>query len=164
MHQKENDKNNGPFARLAHVSVVVDDIEKAVHYYESLGVGPFAPPSNHEFSAGFYLEKPLNSKLTIREADIGGITLQLVEHLEGDCVAKDYLDRKGTGVYHLGFKVDSVDYAERTLIESGVGVLQKGRRMDNSGYTYFDTEAQAGVTLEIKQVPEKDEDRESKGA
>ena len=146
-------KNKSPFAKLAHISVVVENIEETIRYYESLGVGPFEAPANHEFISKSYKGQPLNSRLIIREASLGSIILQIVEHLAGDCVAKDCLDRKGPGIYHLGFLVEDVNLEESRLNAAGIDALQKGRREDDTGYTYFDTEKQAGVVLEIKQPP-----------
>ncbi len=34
------------FAKLHHVGVVVKDINKAIAYFESLGIGPFAGPGD----------------------------------------------------------------------------------------------------------------------
>ena len=155
MLKKIIDNASSPFATLAHVSIVVQDIEKAIDYYETIGIGPFIPPANHEFSTKSYRGKKLKSTLIIKEAQIGPIVLQLVQPIEGDCVAKEFLERKGEGVYHLGFRVDDVQAEEKKLVQSGVKVLQRGRRDDNSGYAYFDTEKYAGVILEIKQVPDQ---------
>lgn len=148
-------KEDSPFSTIAHISVVVRDIEKAVRFYEALGIGPFVSPVKHEFPTRSYKGKELKSILVIKEAQIGPIVLQLVQHIKGDCVAKDFLDRKGEGVYHLGFLVENVNVEEKKILESGIKVLQRGRRNDNSGYAYFDTESNAGVVLEIKQHPIK---------
>lgn len=153
MLKKIIDKKDSPFSKIAHISVVVRDIEKAVRFYEALGIGPFVSPANHEFPTRSYKGKELKSILVIKEAQIGSVILQIVEHIEGDCVAKDFLDRKGEGVYHLGFLVDNVDSEEEKILRSGIEVLQRGRRNDDSGYAYFDTESDAGVILEIKQLP-----------
>ncbi|MFC1532459.1 VOC family protein [Thermodesulfobacteriota bacterium] len=144
---------DSPFSRLAHISVVVKDINKVVKFYESIGIGPFVAPDNHQFSTKIYKGEPLKSELIIREARIGAIVLQLVQHIKGDCVVKDFLDRKGEGVYHLGFLVEDVNKEEEKIGRTGIKVLQKGRRNDESGYAYFDTEEHAGIILEIKQAP-----------
>ncbi len=141
------------FSRLAHISIAVKDMRESVDYYESLGIGPFRAPANHVFPDKTLRGVPLDAEVIIREAPLGPVTLQLVQHVRGDHVVKEFLDRKGCGVYHLGFLVDDVDAHERGMLGRSVGVIQKGRRRDGTGYTYFDTEEKAGVVLEIKEGP-----------
>ncbi len=149
-------RGNGPmttFSRLAHISIAVKDMRESVAFYESLGIGPFREPANHVFPVRTLRGVPLDAEVVIREAPLGPVTLQLVQHVRGEHVVKEFLDRKGCGVYHLGFLVDGVDGHEQAMRARGVGVIQKGRRGDGTGYSYFDTEDKAGVVLEIKEGP-----------
>ncbi len=141
------------FSRLAHISIAVKDMQESVAYYESLGIGPFREPANHVFPVKTLRGVPLDAEVVIREAPLGPVTLQLVQHIRGDHVVKEFIDRKGGGVYHLGFLVDDVDGHENGMRDRGIGVIQRGRRRDGTGYTYFDTEDKAGVVLEIKERP-----------
>jgi methylmalonyl-CoA/ethylmalonyl-CoA epimerase len=61
---------------------------------------------------------------------------------------RKFLDEHGEGVLHLGFVVDDVDKSEAAGRASGLTVLERGRRSDGSGFSYFDTATQAGVVLE----------------
>lgn len=138
------------FSRLAHISVVVKDMRESVDYYRSLGIGPFKSPENHVFLMKTFRGVPVESELIIKETSLGPIKLQLVQHIRGNHIVKDFLDRKGYGVYHLGFLVDNIEEHEKDMRERNVDVIQKGRRPDGSGYSYFDTESKAGIILEIK--------------
>jgi catechol 2,3-dioxygenase-like lactoylglutathione lyase family enzyme len=138
------------FSRLAHISVVVKDMQESVDYYQSLGIGPFKDPENHVFPMKTLRGVPIDSELIIKETCLGTIKLQLVQHVRGNHIVKDFVDRKGYGVYHLGFLVDDIEEHEKEMCDRDVGVIQKGRRPDGSGYSYFDTEAKAGIILEIK--------------
>jgi methylmalonyl-CoA/ethylmalonyl-CoA epimerase len=54
-------------------------------------------------------------------------------------------------VFHLGFSVADVDAAEREGADLGLGVISRGRLLDRTGFTYFDTaQCGAGVTLEVR--------------
>jgi 4-hydroxyphenylpyruvate dioxygenase-like putative hemolysin len=79
----------------------------------------------------------------------------LIEPGEGKTIYGDFLARNGEGVFHLGFVVDDVDEEEARLKEKGLRVLSSGRRVDGSGFTYFDTSNSAGVVLLIRQNPSK---------
>ncbi|MCP2167067.1 VOC family protein [Goodfellowiella coeruleoviolacea] len=145
---------NSPFQRLHHICVVVADIDRAVEFYTSVGIGPWQdyPPLTQ------YTELDVPSRdgflgLKYKYADVGGIQYQLVEPGDGDSPQQQFLDTHGEGVFHLGFVVD--DLAEGTAAAAGLGVRpwMTGRRPDGSGFTYFDTRARAGVTIEIRQSP-----------
>ncbi|MBW1612613.1 MAG: VOC family protein [Deltaproteobacteria bacterium] len=142
-----------PFSELQHITVVVEDMERAVKFYSSVGIEPFVPPDKHVFPKKTLWGKPINFKLLIRETQIGSVVLQLVEHIEGEDVYKEFVDQRGEGVQHLGFKVDDIDKEEDKAVKMGLQVTQRGRREDGTGYTYFDTESLGGVVFEIRQNP-----------
>lgn len=153
--KRENEKS--PFSELHHLMIVVNDIEKAVKYYESIGIGPFsAYPPLREYEKLEVEDESAFYKLIIKEARMGPIVLQLCQPGPGESIYKDFLERKGEGVQHLGFVVEDVDKAEAKLKARGFKVLSSGRRADGSGFTYFDTEDDAGVTLLIRKTsPQK---------
>jgi 4-hydroxyphenylpyruvate dioxygenase-like putative hemolysin len=127
-------------------------MERAVQFYESIGIGPFEdyPPLKEYIKlkvsdeTGFY-------NLKFKVAQVGDIQIQLCQPGEGKSPYKDFLEKKGEGVYHLGFVVDRVDEAEAELRKLGLNVLSSGRRADGSGFSYMDTAPKAGVTLLVRQ-------------
>ena len=147
-----NAKRKSPFSKLHHLSVVVRNLEKAIQFYESMGIGPFEdyPPLteyiklNVPDETGFF-------NLKFKVAQVGDIQIQLCQPGEGKSPYKDFLEKKGEGVYHLGFVVDQVDDSETELKKLGLKVLSSGRRADGSGFSYMDTAQEAGVTLLIRQ-------------
>jgi catechol 2,3-dioxygenase-like lactoylglutathione lyase family enzyme len=146
MSKKGSEKS--PFSTLHHVTIAVKDMEKAVKYYESVGIGPFKsfPPLRDFF------------KYIVKEAQIGPVSLQLVQPpSDEESMYGEFLKQRGEGVQHLGFVVDDIDAAEATLRKLGLRVTETGRRADGSGFTYFDTDAIGGVTLEIRQNPSQKE-------
>jgi catechol 2,3-dioxygenase-like lactoylglutathione lyase family enzyme len=147
-----NRSSKSPFSKLHHLSVVVRNLEKAIQFYESMGIGPFEdyPPLteyiklNVPDETGFF-------NLKFKVAQVGDIQIQLCQPGEGKSPYKDFLEKKGEGVYHLGFVVDQVDDSETELKKLGLKVLSSGRRADGSGFSYLDTAQEAGVTLLIRQ-------------
>jgi catechol 2,3-dioxygenase-like lactoylglutathione lyase family enzyme len=145
---------SSPFSELHHIAIVVRDIEAAVRFYESIGIGPFkAYPAMREYvqirvpeEEGFY-------NLIIKWAQIGPLQLQLIQPGEGASLYKTFLEKRGEGVFHLGFAVPDIDRAEIDVADMDLKVLSSGRRADGSGFAYLDTAAQGGVTLLIRQSP-----------
>jgi len=143
-----------PFSELHHVSIVVRDIEESVKYYTSIGIGPFVEyPPMREYNKinvpdedGFY-------NLRIVVARVGPVDLQLIQPGEGESLYKDHLEKKGEGVYHLGFAVDDIEESEADVKRRGISIISNGRREDGSGFAYLDTAEKGGVTLLIRQSP-----------
>jgi methylmalonyl-CoA/ethylmalonyl-CoA epimerase len=149
---KGNRNTKAPFSKLHHLSVVVRNMGKAVQFYESIGIGPFKdyPPLteykklNVPDETGFF-------NLKFKVAQVGDIQIQLCQPGEGKSIYRDFLEKKGEGVFHLGFVVDRVDTSEAELKKLGLKVLSSGRREDGSGFSYMDTVQKAGVTLLIRE-------------
>jgi len=146
-------ETNQLFNTLHHLCIVVPDLDAAVAYYQSIGVGPWTDfpslePYRYELTvsnAGDFM------RLKYRFANMGGIQLQLCEPHEGDTEQRRFLEKHGGGVFHLGFTVDGLDAAEAAGNALGMPTLMRGRLPDRSGFTYFDTRAEAGVVLELRQ-------------
>ena len=141
------------FGKPHHICLVVRDIEKTKSYYESIGIGPWVeyPPLveytqlNVADEAGFF-----GTRFVFTH--VGDLQLQLAQPGEGQSHYKDFLEANGEGVFHIGFEVDDVDGAENDLTGDGMKILASGRRDDGSGFTYLDTQQEAGVTLLVRQT------------
>jgi len=146
------DMGIGIFKRLHHICIVVEDLERAVKYYESVGIGPWlAFPPLDAFRDE--LEVPDRDgffRLKYRYANLDNIQIQLCEPGPGGTPQRRFLETRGEGVYHLGFGVDDCDDAESAGLAAGLRVGARGRRADRTGFTYFDTRDNAGVTLEVR--------------
>jgi methylmalonyl-CoA/ethylmalonyl-CoA epimerase len=139
------------FQKLHHVCIVVRDIENAVKYYESIGVGPWAdfPPMDAYRLDGY--DRVAFLKMRYRFANIDNVQLQLCQPGDGDTPQRRFLETRGEGVFHLGFSVENCDKAEELAASAGVDVLARGRLVDRSGFTYFNTANEgAGITLEVR--------------
>jgi methylmalonyl-CoA/ethylmalonyl-CoA epimerase len=143
-----------PFEKIHHFCLVVRDIEEKIKYYESIGIGPwqeYPPLSDYTDVVAPNLEGFKNLKFVV--AKIGDIQIQLCQPSQIDSPQKRFLDAHGEGVYHIGFVVDDVNEGEEAIKEKGLKVVSRGRRPDGSGFNYFDTKKEAGVTLLIRQNP-----------
>lgn len=139
------------FSKLHHLCVVVQDIDRAQAYYESVGIGPWHEyPPLHEYTELDVPDPDGFRALKYRYAWIGDQQFQLCEPGPADTPQRRFLDTKGEGVFHVGFEVPDANAAEVTVPAEP---LMRGRRGNGSGFTYFDTAEQAGVVLEIRQSP-----------
>jgi len=152
MKPNPTDNTRSLFSVLHHITVVVKDMEKSEAFYTSVGIGPFRTPTGHTIHTKTLRDKPIADKIIIREAQLGPVVLQLIQHIEGESIYKEFVEIKGQGVQHLGFLVEDIDQAEKDALAQGLNKLARGRRKDGTGYCYFDTESPAGVILEIRDM------------
>jgi hypothetical protein len=85
--------------------------------------------------------------LKYRICNLPNIQMQLCEPGNEPSPQRIHLDRKGEGVFHIGFEVPDADAAESQAKAHDLPVLMRGRRANRTGFTYYDTAAEAGVTL-----------------
>jgi methylmalonyl-CoA/ethylmalonyl-CoA epimerase len=136
------------FNKLHHICIVVHDIDKAQTYYESIGVEPwlqYPPLAEYE-----ELEVPSKAgfmSLKYRICNLPNVQLQLCEPGHEPSPQRIHLDTKGEGVFHIGFEVPNADTAEIQAKAHGLPVLMRGRRANRTGFTYYDSANEAGVTL-----------------
>jgi methylmalonyl-CoA/ethylmalonyl-CoA epimerase len=144
---------NNAFGKPHHICIVVNDIEKTKSYYESIGIGPWMEyPPLAEYTKlrvidekGFFTSRFVYTK-------IGDLQLQLVQPGEGKTIYKEFLEKMGEGVFHIGFEVADINIVDKRLTDNGLKILASGRRDDGSGFSYYDTKQDAGVTLLIRQT------------
>lgn len=138
-----------PSWKFDHVGAVVKDLDKAIEYFQSLGIGPFiANPSKVATDRKVY-GKPANIKLKGAEAHLGPIKFELIQPVEGESVQKEFLMNKGEGVNHIGFIVDDLDKEVTKLEEKGFKVISSGKIPPSGGFAYVGTNKVGGVVIEL---------------
>ena len=78
--------------KLHHIAVVVRDIDKAVEYYQSLGIASVGR------EVIFPESKP---KIRAKFVQIGSVPIEFIQPVEGESPYKEFLDRKGEGIQHI---------------------------------------------------------------
>ena len=137
-----------PFTKVHHICIVVHDIDKAQAFYESIGVGPWAEyPPLAEYEDLDVPSKQGFLSLKYRICNLPGMQLQLCEPGPEPSPQREHLDRKGEGVFHIGFEVPDADAAEAQAVGKRLRVLMRGRRANRTGFTYYDSADAAGVIL-----------------
>ena len=118
---------------LHHICIVVKDIDKAVKYYQSLGIITMKP----EFE---------NKELKLRFVYVNETPIEFVQPLAKESTFQKFLDDKGEGMHHLCFSVDDLAKETAKLTKKGVKVL--GGKSQIS----FDTREVGNCILELKQI------------
>jgi len=143
--------------KFAHAALVVKDMDKAIKYFEALGVGPFPPflgGPGMSFAGktvrGESSDYDMDLRLT--RGDLGGLSIELIQPLEGRSIYTEFLEEKGEGLHHLAFMVDDIDAEIADMEKRGFKVVQTGA-MPNTKWAYLEAEEPGGMVIELCQVP-----------
>lgn len=140
------------------VGIAVEDIDRAVEYYQSLDLGVFESEvmvdsgSFEKFEV--YGEAPGTvAKARFRTAQIGPVAYDFVQPLEGEVLYKESLDSRGEGISDIAFTVDDLDKETARLTKKGVSVILSAKPRTGSAFAYFDTREFSGnIMLRLMQA------------
>ena len=133
---------------VTQIGLVVRDMNKAVEFYrETWNIGPFRIFQT-EYTDRTYRGKPGNFKMRIALTPFGPVQLELIEPLEGESIYDEFLEQKGEGLHHLGFKVDRIENRISAMEKIGIQVLQSGKSHEVA-FAYMDTLALSGFIMEF---------------
>ena len=138
-----------PFEKFDHVGVVVRDLDKAIEYYQSLGMGPFEKRVIDTPADKTMYGKPADFKLKIATAPLGPIKLEIIEASDGAILQQEFLENKGEGINHIAFAVGDLEKEKATLMMKGLKVILTIKLPTGAECAYFDTRRVGGVIMEL---------------
>jgi methylmalonyl-CoA/ethylmalonyl-CoA epimerase len=161
-----------------HVGVIVEDMDKAVEYYKSLGIVDFPPKSAvkpekvrnqivwREITAygeavvkdgkPQYEIKPGTKAGGVKFCHMGTVPLELIQPGEAfKEVNGDFLKKNGEGIDHIAYTVPAIHFDEEIakMKSKGLTIIFSGESSDGVGFYYFDTRAVGGIITELMRVP-----------
>ena len=133
--------------KLHHIAVIVKDIDKAVQYYQSLGIATVGR------EVVFPEAKP---KIRAKFVQIGEVPIEFIQPLEGESGYKEFLESKGEGVQHIAFDVNNLDEETAELIGKEVSIIIKGKAPAAFGSisAHFDTRQVGDFAIQLIQEAE----------
>ena len=133
---------------VGQIAIVVADLEKAIEYYErTIGLGPFRRVEK-DFDPVFYRGEKISSKWLLAFAAMGPTQYELIQPVSGPSLYREFLERHGEGLHHLGFYVDDLDERVARYRQISIGVLMEGRDA-TVAFAYLDTVKVGGVIFEL---------------
>ena len=127
-----------------HIGIAVHDLEAAVeHYRRTLGVEPV----HRETVPDQGVEEVLFA--------VGSSYIQLLAATGPDTPVGKFLERKGEGVHHIGYRVDDLDSVLDHLKSEGVPLVDEQGRPGSRGTTvaFAHPKGFLGVLVELVQEP-----------
>jgi methylmalonyl-CoA/ethylmalonyl-CoA epimerase len=139
---------------LHQVAFVVRDIATAQRFFnEKMGVPRFfvIEDFGDRVTEKTFRGKPVDSQFKIAITYSGDTQIELCQHVSGETCYKEFLERKGEGLHHLGFFLEDLGQYEQALGDlqrNGFPVLMSGR-VGGARFYYLDTEAAIGSIMEL---------------
>jgi methylmalonyl-CoA/ethylmalonyl-CoA epimerase len=126
---------------LAHVGILVPDVEPARDLFTRLGCAVTGP--EHDADLGLWL----------LWVDVGDATLEFVAPAREDSRAAAALARGEVGVHHVALRVDDVEGAIGELVRAGVPMRDASPRQGAHGSRvgFIDPAAAGGALIELVQ-------------
>ena len=149
---------NAPVSKdgFIQINIVVRDIDRAARAWaDLLGIEVPAVRINHlEGGPDYtYRGKPVSCDLKVCDIHMNGFVIELHQPIGGESSFREFLDRHGNGVHHIGFEVGSRrDEVIDSLREAGYDTDRTVGIYPGSSWTIVDSEDVLGVNLNIKPV------------
>ena len=127
-------------SHIEHIGIAVNKLEEAIPYYENvLGLKCYA------------VEEIADQKVKTAFFMVGQTKIELLESTDPEGPIGRFLEKKGPGVHHLAFAVDSVNEALNELADKGVQLIDKTGRKGAEGLNigFLHPKSTLGVLTEI---------------
>ena len=132
---------------LNHLGFVVRDMNRAMKYYEQLGIADIGPEK--------VLQAYDGNQIKVRIVKIGSLLLEFFEPDEGIGVSGRFLKERGEGINHMAFTVGDLEQEIEKLVGRGMKLMFRSEDPDFGRVAYVDTGEIAGVVMELVQPPKE---------
>ena len=128
--------------QIDHVAIAVHDLEAAIEYY--------GKAFNAEVCHREIVEKDAVEEALIR---VGESYIQLTTGTTPDSPISKFLDKKGEGIHHIGYRVDDCQEALDSLVAAGGKAIDQIPRPGSRGTTvaFVHPKASFGTLIELVQ-------------
>lgn len=137
----------GPVRQIGYV---VSNLDQAIQRWIGLGIGPFFRIDHMPLSSFRVAGVETAIDLSVACAHSGEVQIELIEqHNPEPSPYKDFLDRYGPGMQHLGTWSKDYDADVARLISQGYRVAFDGESRGAARFTYFDAPFEPGTFMEL---------------
>jgi catechol 2,3-dioxygenase-like lactoylglutathione lyase family enzyme len=134
------------------MGVATRDLDKAVEYYRSLGIG--TSRNEGALDSGTSDEIEVHGltgsavKVRYKTVMVGQVAYEFAQPLEKETTYGEFLTGRGEGVYSLDFIVDDLEKETARLTYQGVRVILSAK----GAFTYFDTRKVGNLMIKLVQA------------
>lgn len=133
-------------SHIEHLGIAVKSIEESLPYYEGvLGL------------KCYNIEVVEDQKVKTAFFKVGQTKIELLEPTSPDSTIAKFIEKKGEGIHHIAFSVDSVADALAEVESKGVQLIDKAPRAGAEGLNiaFLHPKSTCGVLTEFCEDPNK---------
>jgi catechol 2,3-dioxygenase-like lactoylglutathione lyase family enzyme len=127
------------FMKLDHIGVVVKDMNKALEFYRSLGVGPFDKSGTPGKNQTLHGKSLVGGKTNMIMGKIGNLGIQITQPLEPPSISFEFLKEIGEGINHIAYKVDDIKRVTAEVKKKGYEIIFTSEYVAGGGEIYINT-------------------------
>jgi len=133
------------------IAYVVRDIAEGEAFFQkTMGVKKFTRLENITFAEGCEMRgKPADCTAHLSLGYLKDIQLELIEHVRGESLYREFLDQKGPGLHHVAFLVPDFGQTIADLQSGGLPLAAHGSIGPGNEFAYFDCEGPGFSVIEI---------------
>lgn len=127
-------------SRIEHIGIAVANLGEAMAFYEKT------------FGLECYkVEEVPDQKVRTAFFRIGDTKIELLESTDPEGPVAKFIEKKGEGIHHIAFAVDSVEEALRQSEENGVRLIDNRKRKgaDDLEIAFLHPRSASGVLIEL---------------
>ncbi|NIK92020.1 methylmalonyl-CoA epimerase [Mangrovimonas sp. CR14] len=127
-------------SHIEHIGIAVDNLEESIQYYENvLGLTCYS------------IEEVKDQKVKTAFFLVGDTKIELLESTSPDGPIGKYIEKRGPGIHHLAFAVDSANKALKQAEELGVRLIDAQSRKGAEGLNigFLHPKSTNGVLTEL---------------
>ncbi|MFX1385327.1 MAG: VOC family protein [Promethearchaeota archaeon] len=134
--------------KIDQLGYVYKDIEKQAKLLETIyGLPKFAFLEKNDSECKYRgTDSTISTKLAINR--IFNVQIELIQHIKGECVFKEFLNSGREGLHHFGIYVDDLSSVIKEFTDKGYEIIHQ-RIIGKEKVAYFDTEKDLGIVLEF---------------
>ena len=141
-HGQSGEGLGGLLTEIDHVAIAVNDLDAAIAWYRDVFGATVAHRETVEREG---VEEAL---LKVAESYI-----QLTRATRPDSAVATFLEKRGEGVHHIGYRVDDIEAALKALVDQGGKVVGEAPRPGSRGTTvaFVHPKSAFGTLIELVQ-------------
>ncbi len=125
------------------IGLVVHNVEETAQFLEKcFGIKMLIIPMPQAHAVLRGREVSFTTKIGL--ARVGNMDIEFMEMVEGEHLVKEFIDKHGPGIHHLGVYVDDLDAAVEKWTSTGGKVIQRTKHPSGIGTAFLDTEGALG--------------------
>jgi hypothetical protein len=137
--------------KVDQLGYVYKDIEKQAKLLENVyGLPKFAFLEKYDSPCKYRgKDSIISTRLAISRTF--NTQIELIQHIKGECIFKEFLDSGREGLHHFGVYVDNLDSIVKKFTDKGYEILHQ-RIIGKQKVAYIDSERDLGILVEFQET------------